>query len=143
MKNRTFFIGLLLILLASASYGQNVVIINSAHPAKAVTSSDLTNIFLGKSSTLAGEKVVPVDEKRTTEAGKAFLDKILKMSESDYQSRWVEKMLSGEASPPAVKASDAEVLSFVKSTPGAIGYVSASADLSGVTVLPVDGNQQW
>lgn len=144
MKTRTILLaGLLMILSVSVSFGQNVVIINSGHGATSISGSDLANIYLGRSSSLAGSKVVPVDQKNTSGPGVAFLEKVLKLSASDYQNRWVEKMLSGEANPPVVKGSDADVIEFVKATPGGIGYVSASADLSGVKVLPVDGSQQW
>ena len=37
----------------------------------------------------------------------------------------------------AVRASDDEVLAFVRATPGAIGYVSAGASTSGVKVITV------
>ena len=33
--------------------------------------------------------------------------------------------------------SDAEVISFVRSTPGAVGYISQSASPEGVRVVPV------
>jgi hypothetical protein len=36
-----------------------------------------------------------------------------------------------------IKRSDAEVLDFVRQTPGALGYVSAEARLEGVKVVPV------
>ena len=144
MKIRNvLFLGLITILFASVSYGQNVVIINPNLQATEVSSSDLSNIYLGKSSTLNGNKVSPVDQKQSSAVAQAFRSNVLKIGESDYQNRWVEKMLSGEASPPPTKASDAEVIEFVKSTSGGLGYVSASSDLSGVTVLKVDGKEQW
>jgi hypothetical protein len=37
--------------------------------------------------------------------------------------------------PPPIGRSDAEVLAFVRANPGAIGYVSATADIQGARVL--------
>ena len=43
--------------------------------------------------------------------------------------------------PPLERTTDAEVLEYVPSTPGAIGYVSAGAELGAqVKVLSVSGN---
>jgi hypothetical protein len=46
-------------------------------------------------------------------------------------------VFSGRDTPPAIKASDASVLEFVRANPGAIGYVSPGADLAGVKVVSV------
>ena len=49
-------------------------------------------------------------------------------------------MFAGRAVPPAERASDAEVLAYVRATPGAAGYVSADVVLdSGVRRLTVSG----
>ena len=131
------------ILVAMVSLGQTVMIVNTDHPATAASAADISNIYLGKTTMLNGAKVVPVDQKKDTEAGKHFLSAIVKMDESTYKNLWVEKLLSGEATPPVMKSSDAEVVSFVQSTPGGIGFVSASADVSGVKVVAVDGKKEW
>ena len=44
---------------------------------------------------------------------------------------------SGKEVPPATKASDDDVIAFVKATPGGIGYVSAGASTAGVKVIDV------
>ena len=50
---------------------------------------------------------------------------------------WNKQMASG-VFPPPVKSSDEEVLSYVASTPGAIGYVSSGVSLpSGVRTITV------
>ena len=46
-------------------------------------------------------------------------------------------IFSGKGIPPPEKASDAEIVTFVRDTPGAIGYVAPGADLSGVKVVAI------
>ena len=59
-----------------------------------------------------------------------FLAKVVKVDAGKYASIWAKKGFREGINPPAVKGSDAEVIAVVKSTPGAIGYVSkASADV--------------
>jgi hypothetical protein len=52
-----------------------------------------------------------------------------------FDAWWQQQIFGGGDTPPPTKASDAEIVAFVKATPGAIGYVSPSADVSGVTVV--------
>ena len=54
------------------------------------------------------------------------------------KSYWNQQIFSGREVPPVEKKSDAEVLSFVRSTPGAIGYVSDTASTDGVRVVTIN-----
>ena len=128
----------------SIAFGQTVMIVNTDNSVSSITKSQVTNIFLGSSSKWNnGLKAMPVDQAKTTKAGQDFLAKIVGMSESEYKNLWVEKMLSGEAEPPPVKNSDAEVISFVKENVGAVGFIDASSSDSGVKVLKIDGKTSW
>ena len=58
-----------------------------------------------------------------------FLSKVVKLDAAKYTSIWAKKGFRDGINPPPVRGSDAEVISAVKSTPGAVGYVSkAPAD---------------
>ncbi len=57
----------------------------------------------------------------------------------EVDAYWQGLVFSGKASPPPTVGSDQEVVSFVRSTPGAVGYVSAGADTGGVKVLTING----
>ncbi len=48
---------------------------------------------------------------------------------------WQRRVFSGRDTPPLEKASDEEVVAFVKANRGAIGYVAPSSPLAGVKVL--------
>ena len=51
---------------------------------------------------------------------------------------WNALIFSGRELPPLEKATDADVIAYVRATPGAIGYVSAGADIAGVKLLAVE-----
>ena len=51
---------------------------------------------------------------------------------------WKRMIFSGRAVPPPEAADDEAVLEFVRSTPGAVGYVSPGAELHGVRTLSID-----
>jgi hypothetical protein len=60
---------------------------------------------------------------------RSFSGDVLLQAVAEVQIYWQRRMTQG-VMPPPVKTSDEEVVAFVASTPGSIGYVSA------VTPLP-------
>jgi hypothetical protein len=50
---------------------------------------------------------------------------------------WQQQIFAGRDVPPVEKSSDAEVLATLRSTPGAIGYVSEEASIDGLNVIVV------
>ena len=100
----------------------------------------LSLIFLKKAPRWGdGSSVAPVDQSLRSQVRSEFSKKILGEPIVGVQSFWHKQMASGVA-PPPVKSSDEEVLSYVASTPGAIGYVSSGVSLpSGVrTIIVID-----
>jgi hypothetical protein len=57
------------------------------------------------------------------------------------KSFWQRQIFSGSGVPPQERASDEEVLDFVRANPGAVGYVSSDTpNGAGVKVLEVTVN---
>lgn len=88
-----------------------------------VLPSDVREIFLGEKQFSGSAKLVPVDNAAAQEL---FLSKVMKMSVTAYNASWTKKSFRDGLSPPPLRSSDAEVIAFVRRTPGAIGYVSSS-----------------
>jgi ABC-type phosphate transport system substrate-binding protein len=84
-----------------------------------------------------GSPVVPVDQSVKSTVRNIFSNRILNQPLMDVQIYWQRKMSAG-LMPPPVKTSDEEVIAFVASTPGAIGYVSAASTVpDSVKVLEI------
>jgi len=75
-----------------------------------------------------GRPVVPVDQSVQSAVRRQFSSDVLKQGIVQVQVYWQRKIAAGQV-PPPVKTSDEEVVAFVASTPGAIGYVSPSTTL--------------
>ena len=88
-----------------------------------------------------GKEIAPVDQSGRSEVRTEFTKDVLEkagMSRiSAVESYWQQQIYSGRGVPPPVKAGDAEVVAFVAANPGSIGYVSATADTTGVKVVEV------
>jgi hypothetical protein len=87
-----------------------------------LSATDVREIYLGEKEFSGPLRLVPVDNQA---AQAAFLAKVLSMNEQRYTSLWVRKSFREGLNPPLVMSSDREVMSFVRQTPGAVGYVSA------------------
>ena len=67
----------------------------------------------------------------------AFSEAVLAVPVSGLQRLWNSKIQEGVA-PPPVKPSDKDVVQYVASTKGAIGYVSAGAAMhAGVKAMSI------
>jgi len=87
-----------------------------------LSQSEIREIYLGDKEFSGSVRLVPVDNQA---AQADFVVKALAMNPQRYNTLWVKKAFRDALTPPLVKATDSEVLQFVKSTRGAVGYVSS------------------
>ena len=113
------------------------VVAHAATSVSSVSPGELSDVFLKKVTKLGGAAVAPVDQAKASPIRAAFTKRVHGRAVSAVDAFWQQQIFYGGDSPPATKPSDDEVLAFVKSTPGAIGYVSAGAATAGVKVVTV------
>ncbi len=91
---------------------------------------EVRDVFLGDKQMAGAIRLVPIDNASTQ---KEFLEKVIKIDASKYGAVWTKKGFRDGLNAPAVKSGDAEVLAFVRGTPGAVGYVRSKP--TGVTII--------
>lgn len=111
---------------STASHALDVI----AHDAVALDLEEVRDTFLGEKLLVGSLKLIPVDNAASQEE---FLSKVLQTDSRKYYARWSRKVYREGLVVPAIKGTDAEVLAFVRATPGAIGYVRKAGP--GVKVL--------
>ena len=104
-----------------------------------ISKNDLSRLFQKKANKLpSGESANPVDQGDGAAVREAFSQAVHGKSAQQIAAYWQQQIFSGKDFPPEQKASDEEVLAYVASTPGAVGYVAAGASLgAGVKAVPV------
>jgi ABC-type phosphate transport system substrate-binding protein len=111
------------------------------HPTNAATSVErafLADAFLKKSTRWTGdEPIYPVDQSPDSGTRQRFSEQVLRRSVFAVRSYWQQRIFAGRGLPPPELESDDAVLRYVRSRPGAVGYVSERAELAGVKVLSV------
>lgn len=129
----------LVVLLSLPALAQEYrIIIDPASGVDSLTKQQLSAVFLKKATTMPnGAPAVPVDQLDNASVRQPFSADVHKKSIAAVAAFWQQKIFSGRDVPPSVKGSDAEVVAFVKQTPHAIGYVSPTADVTGVKVIVV------
>ena len=119
---------ILFLLASQGAIAGDIVVIS--HSGTAVSADEIRDIFLGENEFAGGTKLVVIDN---ASAQSDFLSKFMHMDIAKYNSIWTKKSFRDGLTPPAVKSGDAEVIEYIKRTPGAIGYVSTRP--AGVKVI--------
>jgi ABC-type phosphate transport system substrate-binding protein len=137
---RVALVALLLLGSAAGAHAQGYkVVVNATNPTTKLSKKEVAALFLKKvDKWSSGAAAQPVDLAEGQSAREAFTRQVLGKSPAAVRAYWNQMVFSGRNVPPAEKPSDAEVLAYVKSTPGAIGYVSANADVKDVKVVAVE-----
>ncbi|MDX2182369.1 MAG: hypothetical protein SFW08_00150 [Gemmatimonadaceae bacterium] len=122
--------------VVAQAQGEFKIVVNSASAVSELTEAEVSNVFLKKVGKFpGGAAAAPVDQGKASAVRAAFSKKVHGRPVTAVDAYWQQQIFSGGESPPPAKASDDEVLAFVKANPSAIGYVSAAASTAGVKVI--------
>jgi ABC-type phosphate transport system substrate-binding protein len=112
-----------------------VVVIGHSNLVGKLDVATLQRIFTGKVIEVGGVSVTAVNAHSGSPTRSQFLQVFLKQDEDKYTAYWTVRRYIGKGVPPRELATSADIISFVKSTPGAIGYIDESEITSGLNVL--------
>ena len=123
---------------SQAAAGDFQVIVNSSNPVSSLNRRAVSRLFLKKERAWShGDAVTPVDRPTHSSVRLAFSKNLHGKSPTAIKAYWQQQIFSGRGVPPQQLESDRAVIAFVREKRGAIGYVSAEASTSGVTVLKI------
>lgn len=109
-----------LALAAAVASAEVAVIVSAKSSASSLTADEISNIYLGKSTTMK-----PVDN--STPVRSQFYSKVAGKDEAQVKAIWSKLVFTGKATPPKALPSNADVVKAVAADPNAIGYVEKSA----------------
>jgi ABC-type phosphate transport system substrate-binding protein len=121
---------------AAQSRPQFRVIVHPSNPVTSVDQRFLADAFLKKVTRWAHDEAIrPVDLHVDSTVRRHFSDDALKRSVAAVKSYWQQLVFSGRGVPPPEMDNDEQVVKFVLRNPGAIGYVSGTANVEGAKVV--------
>jgi len=114
------------------------VIVNKESSVSSLTKDQISKLFLKKVTRFTdGTTALPVDLVGDSSVRQVFSEDVHGQSVASVRKYWQKQIFSGRGVPPTEKTNDSEVIAFVEANPGAIGYVSASAQTGSVKVITV------
>jgi ABC-type phosphate transport system substrate-binding protein len=115
------------------------VIVNAKNPVTRVSGDLLRNAFLKKATRWrGGETLRPIDLTSKFPARSTFTRVILKKTPAQLKTYWNQQVFSGKGVPPPESDSIAEIIAYVRTTPGAVAYVPLDAEPRGVKVIEIE-----
>ncbi len=130
--------GMLLEFPGAASAGGVVVVANKSVSASSLSIEEVKNIFLAKKTQWRdGSKIVFVALK-SGGVQDDFLKSYLQKTSSQYNRYFRTLVFTGKGKAPRTFSTEAEVISYVSSTAGAIGYVSSETNTRSAKVITVN-----
>lgn len=121
------------LVFSCASAGDIVVIGNGNVPRMDVET--IQKVYTGKFISVSGISVTPVGVKPGTSIRNRFLQQFLSQDEEKYTAYWTVRRYIGKGAPPPEFGSAADVINYVQSTPGALGYIDESELKQGMNVI--------
>jgi ABC-type phosphate transport system substrate-binding protein len=114
------------------------VIVHPSNPATQLSRLKVGEFFLKKTPRWPdGHPVQPVEPSGKSPVRQRFTLEVYGKQVIAISAYWQQMIFGGKGVPPPEKSSDADVVAYVRDTPGAIGYVWSGTDVSGVKVVAV------
>jgi ABC-type phosphate transport system substrate-binding protein len=113
------------------------IIANPNVGASEISRDELNRIFLMTKTSLQGTSHVEPVLESAGAAHKTFLREYIGRTDVALMTYYRSLVFTGKASIPKAFSSDSGLIEYVAKTKGAIGYVSASANTTGVKTLKV------
>ncbi len=137
------FVGLLIVASIYPGYGAGVatanddlvIIANLDLTDNSIGQRELKRIYLGKQTKWGdGTSIVPVMLK-SGPLHDEFIEGYIDRSVQRFVTYWRQMVFTGKGMPPKSFTSESDLVDFVARTPGSVGYVSSSANVSSVKKL--------
>ena len=137
-------VALLPYVLPAPLRGQDVsyrLVVHKSNPIAQLTRDQVSRIFLRKITLWDTHRpVLPVDQASDSPVRNAFTKQIHQRTIASIQTWWQQQTFAGTGVAPPERASDTEVLEYIRRYPDAIGYVRAGtqvgADVKVIAVKP-------
>lgn len=117
------------------------IVVNPSNPVDNLSLPQLRAVFLGERRWWSHRRRIALSAmRRGTPERQTVLRVIYGMNDHDLEKYFLYQTYKGEAShSPATLQSPADVKKFVRTTPGAVGYMRASDVDSSVKVIRING----
>ena len=137
LRHRILSLMALLLFASSTAITQvteGVVVIG--HPTvKRLDAATVARIYTGRVIEVDGVSITAINANAGTSIRNRFLQLFLNQDEDKYTAYWTVRRYIGKGASPREMGKSSDIIQFVTSTPGAIGYIDANELRPGMNVL--------
>jgi ABC-type phosphate transport system substrate-binding protein len=134
MRNKIHFFLLTILTSIVNMAAAEIVIIGNDNVPK-IDMATVQKIYLGKFISVEGVNVTPISFKTGAAQRNEFLKIFMDQDEEKYTAYWTVRRYVGKGTPPNEVETTADVIKFIQSTPGAVGYIDESEIKDSVHIL--------
>ena len=127
---RPFILTVVLSAMSLPALAELVVVVNPKSTAGTMSQEQISQFFLGISTTLR-----PLDQADGSPIRAEFYKKVADKEPSQVKAIWSKLVFTGKGKPPKEYSSSADVKKAIDADPNAIGYIEKSAVDSSVKVI--------
>ena len=129
----------MLALVATLASAEVVTVVSAQNPTTALSRSEVSNIFLGKTSRFPdGTPAVPIDQPEGSALRAEFYRSVSNQQPAQIKAYWSKMIFTGRGQPPAVADNDEQMKKILASRPDAIGYIDRASVDQRIKVLAVE-----
>ena len=127
MKRMIMIVSLLFAILITPAQSEqpDVVLIGNPDVPK-MDAETIARVYTGKMISVSGVSVKPVNTKSGIATRNRFMQIFLNQDDEKYIAYWTVRRYIGKGTPPKELDSSADVIRFVQSTPGGVGYIDTT-----------------
>jgi len=115
-----------------------VLVANPEVPDQPVTRQQLQRIYLGKATRWDGGLSIHPVLFQGEPVQSHFVNELLDRSHESFSVYWKRMVFTGKGRPPLAFGDPAALADYVRSTPGAIGFLPAGSDTTGLKVFRLE-----
>lgn len=127
----------LILILSGSAMAEPAVIVNESVPVDELSRDDVKQIFTGKKRSWENGDIIVAVVLKSGQTHESFLKNFIQKSRVQFRTYWKKMVFTGKASALKEFGSESELVAFVASTKGAIGYIDSASPHTGVKVLSI------
>lgn len=114
------------------------IIANNSVPDDSINRQRLQDIFLGDIGNWANGDRIQLATLRRGDANEAFLRDIIGRTAAQYNTYWKQIVFTGRGVPPQEFNNDDDMINYIASTRGAIGYISQKPESDDIKLIEIE-----
>lgn len=135
LRNRTILPILLLAVSAAGTCAADGVVVIGNPNVKRLDGQTVARIYTGRVIEVDGVSITAVNANRGSAVRDRFLQVFLNQDEDKYTAYWTVRRYIGKGASPRELPKASDVIRFVTTTPGAIGYIEEADVQPGLNIL--------